>query len=552
MHWERWADPHQAMARLHSDVSGGRAVIERLRSMRTPGEVLSFAVANEGADAEVLEAALRSLGRLAASGQARERIAADGRFNVLVGALASRLEHCDSKALALAADAAARFQAASPELLIIAERAAQAAVVRENAFSPRSLTMLALALAARGVRDVPAARLGVERDGAGFGAAPPLPSMPSGPGAAVMFVRGEAMRQLQEFEPICCMALLEAFRRWGVRDPELTEMVLERIWDSFDELRTKDLVEVLTTFSKLGITRRALLRRLCRLAFQQLGQFSARQLVAIMYSLARLRFLSARDVEEVLQALMPELGRLSDTHRAQVLFAMALVGSAGSADLARALVVQYDEGLDDRGLVADVDFAWAVCALDLRDAYPEAVGRALARVFAQGPPRSYLPLLKVFDVLCLSDAVGFRLGGEASSDWREACAAASKTETSRRSASRLCSEVAEHLGRLDCAEQARGGPVPKRIPPLHMQRGLVAGPYHVDMLDEATQLVVELEPVGWPVSRQLAHRTLRLSGYRTLRLEHWDWKEMHSDADRCAFLARAVRRALDGHGAAWP
>lgn len=401
--------------------------------------------------------------------------------------------------------------------------------------------MLALALAARGVRGVRAAAGGTELQDAGPQA------------TVVSFVRGEAMRQLQEFEPICCTALLEAFRRWGIRDSELTGMVLERIWDTVDDLRTKDLVEILVTFSKLGVTRGALLRRLCRVSFGQLQQFSARQLVAMLYALARLRFLSERDVDDVLQVLMTDLGRLSDVHISQTLYALAMVDSARCPDLTRVLIVQYDEGLEDRNLTADVDFAWAVCALGLSDAYPSALGRALARVFAQGPPCNYLPLLKMFDVICLDDALGARHCGKATSAWRASCARAAAAEASRRSASKLCGEVAEQLGRLQGSDLAsRGRPSSgegRPTTPLQMQRGLAAGPYLVDLLDEAARLVVELEPVGWPASRRIAHRALRLLGYHTLRLEHWDWKDMRSDADRRAFLARRVRQALDKCGA---
>ena len=46
--------------------------------------------------------------------------------------------------------------------------------------------------------------------------------------------------------------------------------------------------------SRLGLARGFLLRRLCSLAFENLRQFSARELAKMTYSLAKLRFLAMR------------------------------------------------------------------------------------------------------------------------------------------------------------------------------------------------------------------------------------------------------------------
>ena len=299
-------------------------VVLRLRSMRRPGQVLNFATKSEGAgaDAFALEASLRTLGRMVSPesllqpgaeeeeerefhGWTPERVASDGRFHVLLASLAAHMDGCGARTLAFSADAAARFPGqATPELRGLLERAALSAATRENAFTPRNLTKLAMALASRGVHGT---RYAI---GAGGGGEEEEEKGAATLGVAVAFVRGEAMRQMQEFDISCCAALLEAFRRWGVHDRELVDMALERVWDVSDyKLTCRDVVDTLAVMARLGLTRDALLGRLRKIAFGQLREFSGWQLVTVLHALSRLRFLSPGHVDDALRAVTPELGR---------------------------------------------------------------------------------------------------------------------------------------------------------------------------------------------------------------------------------------------------
>lgn len=62
------------------------------------------------------------------------------------------------------------------------------------------------------------------------------------------------------------------------------------------------LVEALSVLSRLGLARGFLLRRLCGLAFENLRQFTARELARMSYALARLRFLAQSNVDELVDA----------------------------------------------------------------------------------------------------------------------------------------------------------------------------------------------------------------------------------------------------------
>merc|ERR550532_2357995 len=103
-----------------------------------------------------------------------------------------------------------------------------------------------------------------------------------------------------------------------------------------------------------------------------------------------------------------------------------MTGSLRHADLACVLVVQYAEGRAGGDISADVDFAWGVCALNLHKRYRGALDKILARLFARAPPRGRLPLLKLFDVVCLHDMAGPVFDGTVPSAWRAACEAAAE------------------------------------------------------------------------------------------------------------------------------
>ncbi|CAK0910449.1 unnamed protein product [Prorocentrum cordatum] len=226
-----------------------------------------------------------------------------------------------------------------------------------------------------------------------------MPGAP-GPGAVPAFVRGEALRQMQEFAPSDCVRLLEALRCWGIRDPELTDVVLERVCAVFDQLRSGDVVGLLVLSAQLGLARRRTLLRLRGLVSRHLGKFSREDLVAVLGALARLRLLEQGFADEALGALSPGLGRLSGARVSQVLFALAMADLPSRPRAARVLVAQYAQDDGPRSLAAEADAAWAICALGLGGRYQEVLRAIFARVCgASEPPREPLPLLKLHDAI---------------------------------------------------------------------------------------------------------------------------------------------------------
>ncbi|CAK9091389.1 unnamed protein product [Durusdinium trenchii] len=245
-------------------------VLRRLRWLHSPGQVLRLAAKNEGADMVVLCALLQRLVYLAKQdgGSKETELSQDGRFQVLLKTLSSRVESCDGGTLARLADAAARLPR-SAEVEELMQRLVESAVGRHNAIKPQDLSFLAVALATARVRGVPA--------GHAAGHAAPL-------GKAVHFVRGEALRQMQEFKWNSCIRLLEAFRRWGIVDPNLTEMVLARLQDILPDATTRDLTMLLEYLCQMGLACLELLQPLCQMAFSSLWLFTPQQLVSIAHS----------------------------------------------------------------------------------------------------------------------------------------------------------------------------------------------------------------------------------------------------------------------------
>eukprot|EP00439_Symbiodinium_sp_Y106_P048148 s1300_g6.t1 len=150
--------------------------------------LLDFMDKNSDSDLRTFEAALRTLGRISA-GPAYKQVVGDGRFHAILSTLATRLEDCDATMLSKISDATARFRTSTPELNDLAQRRhvgfslCQVVCQREDMFSPRNLANIAIALALRGVRDVP----------------------------TVEFVRNEAIKLMDDMEPQHCNLLLEEY-----------------------------------------------------------------------------------------------------------------------------------------------------------------------------------------------------------------------------------------------------------------------------------------------------------------------------------------------------
>ena len=485
-----------------------------VHSLDKPLEVLEFMERHDDSDVRTFEAALRVVARLTAGGHNRA-VMEDPRFHAILSTLASRLDDCDATMLSKISDAIARFRNSTPELSDLAQRLAEVARQREDTFGPRNLANVAIALSMRGVRDVP----------------------------TVEFIRNEALKLMDDLEPAHCITLLEAFRRWGVFDRQLVDLLVERMSDEVDRFTTRDLVQALAVISRLGLARGFLLRRLCGLAFENLQQFSARELAKMSYALARLRFLAQSNVDELVDAMTPEMERLVGSQISEFLFTLAMVNAKHQLDKARSLAAQYVDSLGGIPKMSGgslIDYAWALVALDLVREFEADFVAAMSETFNRTPPQNRIPLLKLFDVLCALELEYKDLKVQVPSSWKNACDDADRYEMDRLESSRLHNEV---MMRFD---QLRGSSKGVRWK-LQMQRNSSCGPYRVDMLDQDTKIAVDLEIVSWPTARHLKHRLLEAQGYRMVNLQYWDWRRARTEEDQNLFLEREVTRVLEAN-----
>lgn len=516
--WPGRLGTRRSMPALFTPTRGYLDSVDRtmtVRSMEDPAEVLQFMAEHEDSDTRTHEGALRNLGRLI-TGANYEQMTSDARFHKLLSGLATRLDEADARLLSMIADASTRFRISTPELNAFAQQLAEVAMRRSDAFNPRFLTCVAMALSMRGVRDT----------------------------ACIEFIRGEALKLMNDFEPPHCAMLLEAFRRWGVFDRQLVDLVVERMSDEVDRFTARDVVDSIAVLSRLGLARGFLLRRLCTLAFEGLQQFTPRELTSMMYSLARLRFLSQNNVDDIVDVLVHDLHKLRGSQVTELLYALAMTNSRHQLDLVRALVTQYmqdDAGLEAKSLSSLIDFAWALCALDIADEFPEDLKAAMDQVFERTPPQNRVPLMKLFDVVCALEVELKELQVLVPAVWKAACEDADRFEMERLENSRLHNEI---VMRLDHLRGSAGGVKWH----LRMQRNQVCGPYRMDMFDEATKIGIDVEIISWPTSRLLKHRLLERLGYRPLRLHYWEWRRARTEEDQNTFLEREINQLLEASG----
>jgi len=488
--------------------------VTTVKQMEDPMDVLKFMAEHADSDAATHEAALRALGRMSTMGDNYKKIVDDPRFHAILSSIASRLDDCDARTISMIADASARFRISTSELSEFAQRLAEVVTRREDAFSPRNLANVAIALSIRGVRDA----------------------------ATIEFIKAEAIKLVDDMEPAHCILLLEAFRRWGVFDRQLVDVLVERMCDEIDRFSARDVVDAFAVISRLGLARGFLLRRLCTLAFDNLRQFTPRELSKMSYALAKLRFLTPGNIADLADVLKADLHRLRGSQVTELLFALAMADAREQIDLARTLSDQYLAEMKDskapRTLSSLIDFAWSLCALDLVDEYQKDFEAVMKKILEEHQPQNRVPLMKLFDVLNTVEHFHKNLNIKPPAAWTAACDDADRFEMDRLESSRLHNEL---VMRFDHLRGSANGNAWQ----LRMLRNQPCGPYRVDLYDEASKVALDVETISWPTSRRLKHRILVDQGYKPLLIEYWEWRRVRTEEEQMAYLKDEVTKLLE-------
>ncbi|KAF4694773.1 hypothetical protein FOZ60_006928 [Perkinsus olseni] len=481
-----------------------------------PGELLAYYASHADMDPRSLESTLRALGH-ATNQSLVQSVINDERFHRLLTSITTKLESLDARSIARMANALGLFPSrTSPEMLECAQTICEVAVKRTNAFSPSSLASLALGLAVRGVQ---------------------TPKL-------VEFVRMETMKSLQDFDPGQMCNILEAYRRWNVFNRELVDNVVERMTDEVDRFTGRDVVLALNVMSKLALARGFLLRRLTGLAFDNLPQFTGSQLVQLMSSLAKLRFLTTAAADDIVDAIGKCKHTLPTTQVSEVLFALALSDYEGSETTMQKFVTQYMKALDGSYVTLSslADVAWSLCFSLTDDT--SALAEVVRRIYEMPAPKSRAILLKMHEV---QNSLNLEYPGIAKKHpvptaWLTSMEENDKMDQDKTDSSRLHAEV---LTLLDNVKGTHG--IRSR---LSVERNVPIGPYHVDFFDAATGLVIDIDTPSRPTSRKMRHRHIELlpnTTYKTLTINYWDWRR-HSrkEEEQMSYLKAVVKQALEG------
>eukprot|EP00397_Hematodinium_sp_SG-2012_P043198 GEMP01047973.1.p1 GENE.GEMP01047973.1~~GEMP01047973.1.p1 ORF type:complete len:540 (+),score=110.74 GEMP01047973.1:61-1620(+) len=482
-----------------------------LKSMESPDEVLAFYSENADMSADTLEKTLRQLSK---KQRIVHHVVNDERFKHLLAQLTGRLADMDARSLAMIADATARFRENTLELHEFAMSVASACCTRPNAFSPRLLSTLALALSYSNVRD-------------------PVVSD---------FIRKEAMNTIMDAEPQHCILYLQAFRRWGIFDRELTDSIVERMQDEVDRFMSKDVVDALQVFGRLGVGRGFMLKRLSTLAFENLHQFTPKQNVEILYSLTKLRFLTMGNVDDIVDTLRPHLSELGIVQLADLVFALAFVNYRDE-DLIRLLSNQLMDGMQNdqiTGMRPLVNCAWAICNYPLiwNDEEYVRFAELFNNIVERSVPRSREYLSKMFEVFQAVDQEWGHCKLSVPASWRAACEEADRMEQTKTEISRLHSEI---LTRLDRASKAH---VVLRTLNLELKSNIQLGKWNVDFGDERAKLAIDVETLSRVTSRDLKHRLMVDEGFKVVVLDYWQWRQCRTEEDQTLFVERKLEKAL--------
>jgi hypothetical protein len=436
-----------------------------------------------------------------------ETLFSDERLIRLILQISSEIESCETSKLVRLSVALSKLSVpreGASELAELARKIGEITPKRVNSFSPSDLADLCLGLSSRGYSDP----------------------------VFVDFVCMEVMKMVQDFTPGSAIMMLEAFRRMGVFRREVVDNLVERLTDEVDKFTSKDIVNCVVVFSKLGLGRGYLLRRISKLSFENLNLFNQVQLVRLLTGFSKLRFISTTGLDELLNAIESHgIQKMTPNLLSDCMFATALGGYRGESMVLNRLVEAYEGVWDSASISSMLDFAWSLCVLDETGRYQNLLDAVTQKIFSIAPPSNRELLLKALEVVPCVDA------SIVSTQWRSAMDDAEKLDMARFESARLHTEMLSLIESLTPQGQIKEK--------LNIQRNAqVGGLFRVDFFDEKQQLVVDLDTLSRPAGLVMRHRLLSQQGIATAKVGYWEVRRLKSFDEQQAFLRTIISRAI--------
>eukprot|EP00388_Colpodella_angusta_P022659 GDKJ01057994.1.p1 GENE.GDKJ01057994.1~~GDKJ01057994.1.p1 ORF type:complete len:524 (-),score=143.90 GDKJ01057994.1:64-1635(-) len=481
-----------------------------VKSLQNPSDVLQFYVQNPDMDISSLEATLRNLSKSSSTKDGVLATVNDERFQRLIATVSGRLEVCDGRHLSMIANALAFFPAHSIEMKELARKIADVTCRRENAFTPRNLSTLAMSFAALGVRDL----------------------------YVIDFLRLESKKLMQDFTPTDLYMMMDAFRRIGVFPRDFFDLIVEKMQDEVDRFTAHEMAETLKVLANVGLAKGFLIRRLANLARDSLHVLPPKTTLSVFHSLAKLRFLDKNTEFDFIQALSGHIDSFTVNEKSNFLMSLGLAGAESERDLALKLVSSYVESKEHKSLLAHTQVAWAICYYQMTE-FSAELEAILKFIYSQNRTNN-LNILKLLGEIQNSVKLEFpKLDPQVVTPppiWSAGVADATLKEQERTDSSRLYNEVTLELD--SCSRAGVQGVK------LVIQRNQSAGPYFVDFLDEKSKIAIDIDTLSRAQSRDMKHRHLRMLGYKPAVLHYWQWRRCRTDADKTLLLQTVLAEAM--------
>jgi hypothetical protein len=472
-------------------------------------EIAAWLESSSNFDLPSLEQALRKVSSLGRSPEVKDL------SHSIFRAIGDKIDTADPRTLARLVQRAVFAGGVEEEFFL---RASEAAVAKGvNAFSPDDLSSLALGLAQGGVRETEVGN----------------------------FLRREAQRFLPDLTVGACLRLLEAERRNFGGDRKFLDQLMERITDCVDRMTASDVTNAIGIFSKWGLGRGFLTRRLLTMTLENFHEFSRVQKISLLTGFAKLRFLSADDVREFLDSLVPEISKFSANELSELMLGLGLVGSddVETRSVVRsALIDRLAKNFGDFSQGAVIDGLWGICAVTPRPGVdkvgkrtlPPAMAaleqesddktlaearKLLARVMEFPVPKHRslsLKLLEIGAYLNVSVNPNFRVDE------------AEKVDAEKAEISRMHAEFQAGLDSFKGRSFARGA---------------LIGNFRVDFYDERSKLAIDLDTLSRPTTRILRSRMLAASSAisRYVVVDYWQWRTVcRSTKEQIDFLQKLL------------
>eukprot|EP00916_Digyalum_oweni_P011111 GHVL01018468.1.p1 GENE.GHVL01018468.1~~GHVL01018468.1.p1 ORF type:complete len:509 (-),score=100.67 GHVL01018468.1:81-1607(-) len=483
--------------RLYTDSTDRRSAI---RSFSNKDEILKYYSENLDMDIETTSDTFMCLSRPGIRPISKNDLLEfmkDSRFINILQNLQNSAHYANCRILSNIAQSCAMFFSMTPEIIELSQKISEISLTRENGFNPTTLAKLAIGL-----------------------------SVCSNDPRVIEFIKLETEKILPDFTPRELIIMLQTVRKWKKFDKKFLDLLIEKLTDEIDRFTIRDVSTALEAIADLSLARGFLTKRIATLAFENLNSFDQRQLVVVLTSLVKIRFISIDNFDSIFDCL--KIKDLSPNLLSQVCFACASIEHNDKINEVRQMIQLFMQ--HESNLHSMMDVAWSICYFQLHDA-TDTLKQLVENIVAR-PPKNPATILKFAEVIQSLRLEFPSIKVDIPMVWYSACSETSRIEQEQIETSRLHVEVLLFLDNLKGRFKVK------------TSKNQIAGTYRVDMLDSQSKLAFDLDRVSKPVIPVMKHRHLRLLGFKPVLIQYWQWRRCKTEEQQVGYLQKLISEAL--------